>query len=93
MSGPVVKVEEAVERKPFKKARVVEVAFSPEPRVVNGKVNELPLPHPVQLVTVRLPMFATFALRLVEEAKFETKKSEAVAFWRVEEPRTRKLVE
>ena len=31
-----VRVEDAVETKPFKKARVVEVACSPEERVVNG---------------------------------------------------------
>jgi len=32
-----VRVEEAVERKPFVNASVVEVAFSPVPKVVNGK--------------------------------------------------------
>ena len=32
-----LRVEEAVERKPFKKARVVEVAFSPVPSFVQGK--------------------------------------------------------
>jgi hypothetical protein len=32
----LVRVEEAVERKPFKNARVVEVAFSPVPSLVNG---------------------------------------------------------
>jgi hypothetical protein len=34
-----VKVDEAVETKPWRKARVVLVAFSPEPRVVHGKAK------------------------------------------------------
>ena len=38
-----VRVEEAVEMKPLRKARVVEVAFSPVPKVVNG--NEA-VPNP-----------------------------------------------
>ena len=60
----LVRVEEAVERKPFNKARVVEVEFSPVPRVVNGKLKDEPaLPQPVQLVTVRLPIVAVLALR------------------------------
>ena len=33
------RVEEAVERKPFKKARVVEVAFSLVPSLVQGKIK------------------------------------------------------
>ena len=37
-----VKVDEAFERKPLLKARVVEVEFSPVPRVVNGKANDDP---------------------------------------------------
>ena len=36
------RVEEARARKPFWKERVVEVAFSPDPRVVNGKAKEEP---------------------------------------------------
>ena len=35
-----VRVEEARDRKPFWKEMVVEVAFSPVPRVVHGKANE-----------------------------------------------------
>jgi hypothetical protein len=37
-----VRVDEAFERKPLLKARVVEVEFSPVPRVVNGKANDDP---------------------------------------------------
>ena len=60
------RVDEAVEINPFKNARVVEVAFSPEASVVNGNPNELP--QPVQLVTVKFPIDATFARRSVVEA-------------------------
>jgi hypothetical protein len=35
----VVRVDEALETKPLPKTRVVEVEFSPEPRVVHGKVK------------------------------------------------------
>jgi hypothetical protein len=35
----VVRVEEAVETKPLLNSRVVEVAFSPELRVLNGKAK------------------------------------------------------
>ena len=41
-----VRVDDAVEMKPCKKARVVEVAFSPVPRVVNGKVKLPPVSVP-----------------------------------------------
>ena len=93
------RVEDAVEINPFKNARVVEVAFSPVPRVVNGKAKELP--QPVQLVTVKLPIDATLALRSVVEARFDTKRfvevalfersvpivpEAAVKLWRVVEP-------
>ncbi len=61
------------------------------PNLVNGKVKEEE-PQPVQLVTVKFPIAATFALKLVVEARPETKKSEAVAFWSVEEARARKLL-
>ena len=55
----------------LEKTIVVEVEFSPEPRVVNGKAKVLPPPQPVQLVTVRLPMLAILARRLVVEARVE----------------------
>jgi hypothetical protein len=38
----LVRVDEAFERKPLLKAIVVLVAFSPVPRVVNGKANDDP---------------------------------------------------
>ena len=88
MRGPAVNVEEAVERKPFKNARVVEVACSLVASLVNGQENVIePLPQPLQLVTVRLPMLATFARRLVVEAKLETYRLVVVAlvvveFWK-----------
>ena len=47
--------------------------------------------QPVQLVTVRFPIAATFALKLVVEARPETKKSEEVAFCKVLEARIRRL--
>ena len=37
MDATFERVDDAVEMKPFRKARVVEVAFSVEPRVVQGK--------------------------------------------------------
>jgi hypothetical protein len=37
------KVEEAVERKPFRKARVVLVACSPVPSFVKGQANVIPV--------------------------------------------------
>ena len=67
-----VRVDEAVERKPFWNERVVEVAFSPEPRVVDGKAKPPPPPQPVQLVTVRAPMLAMLARSCVVEARPET---------------------
>ena len=39
----LVSVEDAVEINPLSKAKVVEVAFSPVPRVVNGNSKEPPL--------------------------------------------------
>ena len=39
----LVKVDEAFERKPLLKAMVVEVEFSPVPRVVNGKAEPAPV--------------------------------------------------
>ena len=54
-------VDEAVERKPFWKDMVVDVACSPEERVVNGYAK-VPL-QPVQEPTVRLPILAELALR------------------------------
>jgi hypothetical protein len=102
-----VRVDEAVEMKPSKNARVVEVAFSPVPRVVNGKEKEVELSSLAQsqsLVPVflricplaqvrpsgrispekeRLPLAVTLPdeVALIEET-----------FWRVVEPRARKLV-
>ena len=63
-----VSVDEAVETNPFKNAMVVEVDCSPVPKVTNGYANELPLPQPVQFVTVRFPITAVLALRSVVEA-------------------------
>ena len=63
-----VSVEEALEMKPLPNWRVVEVDCSPVPRVTNGYANELPLPQPVQFVTVRFPITAVLALRSVVEA-------------------------
>jgi hypothetical protein len=40
----LVRVDEAFERKPLLKAMVVLVAFSPVPRVVNGKLKVAPEP-------------------------------------------------
>lgn len=40
----LVRVDEALERKPFWRARVVEVEFSPVPKVVNGKLKVAPEP-------------------------------------------------
>ena len=64
-------VDDAAEINPFKNARVVDVAFSPVESVVNGN-PKLIEKQPVQLVTVRAPIFATLARRLVEEARLDT---------------------
>ena len=54
------------------KLSVVEVAFSPEPNVVNGKANDAPpAPQPVHEVTVKLPIVAVLALKSVVEARPE----------------------
>jgi hypothetical protein len=84
-----VRVDEAVARNPPWKLMMVEVACSPVPSLVKGQGKEEP-EHPVQLVTVRLPMLAIFALKLVVEARPETKKLEVVAFCKVVELRTSK---
>lgn len=76
----LVSVEEAVEINPSKKAKVVDVAFSPELKVVNGKSKlEPPAPHPVQLPTVILPKMALLALRLVVEARPDIYREVVVA--------------
>ena len=64
-------VEEAVEINPFKNASVVDVACSPVDSFVKGQAI-VPPEHPLHVVTVRFPMFATFALRLVVDANPET---------------------
>jgi len=74
----VERVDDAGARKPLRKARVVEVAFSPVPRVVNGKLKELP--QPVHDETTKLPIVAKFALKFVVDAKEETKRLVVVAF-------------
>ena len=61
----VVRVEEALETKPLFRTMVVLVAFSPVPRVVQGKAKDEPPPQPVQEPTVRLPMTDVLALRIV----------------------------
>ena len=67
----VVRVEDAGAKKPLSRARVVEVANSFVESLVNGKEKEA-VEHPVQLVTVRLPILATLALKFVVEARPET---------------------
>lgn len=70
------RVEEAVERNPLRKARVVEVEFSPEPKVVKGKAK---VENVGQLV-LQSPEIQ----RIVVEAYWE-ERSVAVAFakfWR-----------
>lgn len=63
--------EEALAMKPPTNSMIVEVACSPPACLVNGQEKEEE-PHPVQLVTVRLPMLATLARRSVVEARVET---------------------
>lgn len=77
-----VRVEDAVERNPFRKASVVEVACSFVESLVNGHENviEPAPPQPVQDVTVRLPIVATLALKFVVEARLETKRLVEVAW-------------
>jgi len=71
-ASKVLKVVEAVETKPLRKAKVVEVAFSPVPSVVQGKAKLPPPPQPVQDPTIRLPRMAEFARKFVVEASPET---------------------
>ena len=61
------RVDEAVDRKPFWKERVVEVAFSPEPRVMNGKAKPPPPPAGQEVLQSVLIQRA-FADNTVEEA-------------------------
>ena len=75
----LVRVVEAVEIKPLRKARVVEVACSLEESLVNGQAIPPALPQPVQEVTVRFPIFPILALKLVVEARLETYRSVVVA--------------
>src|SRR3989344_9665933 len=70
-------VVDAVEIKPSRKASLVEVACSLVESLVKGQA--IPPPQPVQVVTVRLPMLATFDRKLVVEARLETYKSVVVA--------------
>ena len=56
----VERVEEAVEINPLLNSMVVEVAFSPVPRVLYGKAKVME-EQPVHEVTVRLPIVALFA--------------------------------
>ena len=65
-------VVEPVERKPPRKAMIVEVDCSFVPSLVNGQAKLLAPPHPVQVVTVRLPILAVLARRSVVEARPET---------------------
>src|SRR5437667_276419 len=64
---PPPTVLEALELKPPKRWRMVEVDWS-LPNLVKGNGKETEA-QPEQEVTVRLPRFATFARRLVEEAR------------------------
>lgn len=102
-----VSVDDAVEMKPFKNARVVEVAFSPVPRVVNGKVKlpEFKSEAQSQLLD---PVFLSISplaqvrpsgrispsnLRLPRAVKlFDEVALIEDTSWRVVEPRARKLV-
>ena len=68
-----VRVEEALEMKPAVKSRVVEVACSFVPSFVNGHWKVMaPELQPVHEATVRFPMLATLARKLVVEARPET---------------------
>ena len=67
------RVEEAVDRKPFRKASVVEVACSLVESLVKGQEKVIPPePQPVQEVTVKLPILAVFTRRSVLEAVPDT---------------------
>ncbi len=93
---PPVKVDEAVERKPLKNPRVVEVD-TPQEVGVNGNTSvEL---QPIQEPTVSVPMFPVVANKLVELAVVEKKlvvvalvvvELEAVKFVRVDDAVERK---
>lgn len=67
---PPPRVEEAVARKPPWKLMMVAVACSLVESLVKGQEKVME-EQPVQEVTVKLPMFATFARRLVVEASPE----------------------
>jgi hypothetical protein len=82
-------VDEAVERKPFKKARVVEVAFSAEPRVLNGKAKDEPDAGQAVLQSLEIQRVVKAP---VEEKKLVVVALDAVKSWSVEEPRARKFV-
>ena len=82
----VVRVEEAEEMRPLLNSRVVEVAFSPVPRVLNGKekveadgndVRQSPDKH--NAVVAKLVVVAEVVVEFL-----------AVTFWRVVEPKARK---
>jgi hypothetical protein len=72
-------VDEAVERKPFKKARVVEVAFSAEPRVLNGKAKGPPAVGQEVLQSLEIQRVVKAP---VEEKKLVVVALVPVAFWK-----------
>ncbi len=79
-----VKVEEAKERKPFWKERVVEVAFCPVPSVVQGKAKEEPLPVG-QVVRHVSPVRQSVVAAKVVEVALVVVELVAVKFCRVVE--------
>ncbi len=85
----VESVDEAGARKPFRKARVVEVACSLVPSFVNGQEKVDAAGNEVRQSPERQKVVAA---RFVEVA-FVVVPFVAVKDWRVEEPVARKLVE
>mgnify|MGYP003431385570 CR=1 FL=1 len=76
----LVRVDDAVERKPFWNTKVVEVAFSPVPSVVHGKANdaEPPQAEPVEViqpsVDVKHPVAAPESINCDVDAIVEDSK-------------------
>ena len=87
----VVSVEEAVETKPLLNSSVVLVAFSPVPRVLNGKAKDPPAPVGQVVRQVSPVRQMVVATREVVVA-FVVVEFVAVKFWKVEEALARRLV-
>ena len=86
-----------VEKRPWKEDDAVARKFVAYKLVPVAEVEKSPWNEEEPLAKMPwaeiIPKLAILARRLVEEANPEVKKSEEVAFWRVVEPRARKLVE